>query len=111
MQSQYEQSRSFLGFYIAGFAHHDGLSVIDELTLGTNVDLRCEPGNPYDPEAVAVYYGDTKLGYVPRDKNDYLFHLLYFGHEDVFEARINAADTAAHPEKQFRVAVKITDKR
>ena len=111
MQSKYEPSRSYLDFHIAGFAHHDGLEVIDSLTLGAQVDLCCEPGNPYDTQAVAIYFGETKIGYVPRDDNPFLFQLLYYGHDDIFVARINMVDTAAHPERQFRVAVKIADKR
>ena len=111
MLSNYEPSRSYLDFHIAGFAHHEGLSVIENLTLGTQVSLRCEPGNPYDAQAVAIYFGETKIGYVPRDDNPYLFQLLYYGHSGIFEARINKVDTAAHPEQQFRVAVKIADKR
>ena len=111
MLSNYEPSRSYLDFHIAGFAHHEGLSVIENLKLGTQVDLRHEPDNPHDPQAVAIYFDDVKIGYVPACKNDAFFSLLYYGHDDVFEARINMADTAAHPERQFRVAVKITDKR
>ena len=110
MQSQYEPSRSLMDFHIAGFAHHDGLSVIDDLLLGTKVDLRCEPDNPHDPEAVAIYYDDIKIGYIPAAKNSLFFTLLYYGH-DVFEARVNMIDKNVHPERQFRVAVKITDRR
>jgi len=111
MQSKYEPSRSLMDFHIAGFAHHEGLSVIDELRLGTKVDLRQEPDNPFDPQAVAIYYSDVKIGYIPRDKNAEIFTFLYFGHEDLFEALINMVDDDAHPERQFRVVVKIRDAR
>ena len=111
MFSEYEPSRSYIDFHIAGFGHHDGLVVYDELKIGTEVDLRPEPDNPYDPEAVAIYYAETKLGYVPRGKNSELYMLQYYGHSDLFEARINMFDSNAHPERQFRVTVKVTDRR
>lgn len=62
----FEPSRHLLDFHIAGFAYYDGLDVINELQLGTPVRLVCEPNNPADPNAIAIYYNSTKLGYVPN---------------------------------------------
>ncbi|MDO4813527.1 MAG: HIRAN domain-containing protein [Gemella sp.] len=107
----YEPSRHLLDFHIAGFAYYDGLDVIDELVLGANVDLVVEPSNPYDPEAIAIYYKKHKLGYFPKDKNSLISKFLYFGHQDVFEAKIQYASKEQHPERQFRVVVKIKDGR
>lgn len=107
----YEKSRYLMDFHIAGFAYYDGLDVIEDLTLGKPVKLKCEPDNPYDPEAVALYYKDKKIGYVPKDKNELLSKLLYFGHEQIFEARIQYINKETHPERQFRVVVKIADNR
>lgn len=107
----YEPSLHFLDFHIAGFAYWDGLDVIDELSLGKEVKLISEPDNPYDSEAVVIYYQDKKLGYVPKNKNSLLSKLLFFGHQDIFEARIQYINKETHPERQFRVVVKIKDKR
>lgn len=107
----YEPSRNMMDFHIAGFTYGDGLEVIDELTLGQKVKLVCEPDNPYDPEAVAVYYKKAKLGYVPKDRNSLLSTLLYFGHEEIFDAHIQYVNKETHPERQFRVVVKIKDNR
>lgn len=107
----FEPSKHFLDFHLSGFTYYDGLDVVDELSLGKPVQLMVEPDNPYDPEAVAIYYKDKKLGYVPKDKNTLLSKFLYFGHGDVFEARIQFIDMEQHPERQFRVVVKIRDNR
>lgn len=107
----YQPSRHLLDFHIAGFTYSDGLEVIDELTLGQSVTLVAEPDNPYDAEAVAIYYHDVKLGYVPKDKNSLLSKLLYFGHQDVFDAQIQYVNKETHPERQFRVVVKVRDNR
>jgi len=107
----YERSRNVLDCHIAGFTYYDGLDVIEHLKLGTPVTLRSEPENPYDPEAVAVYYENTKLGYVPQAKNSYISQLLYFGHGDIVDARINYHNPEGNTENQFRIVVKIRDKR
>ena len=62
---RYEPSRYLDDFHLAGFAYYDGLEIIDELKLGREVRMVKELGNPYDEKAVAIYYGDKKLGYIP----------------------------------------------
>ncbi|WP_343031819.1 HIRAN domain-containing protein [Secundilactobacillus folii] len=107
----YEINRHFLDFHIAGFGYADGLDVIDNLTLGQPVQLVLEPDNPYDPQAIAIYFKDVKLGYVPRYQNDLLSKLLFYGYGELLEARIQMADLQAEPKQQFRVAVRIKDGR
>jgi hypothetical protein len=111
MKSTYEQSRYFADFHIAGFTYHDGLDVIEGLKQGTEVDLCPELGNPHDPNAVAIYFGDKHIGYVPQAENGIINKLLYFGHEDIFEARISTVASDQHPERQFRVVVQVRDRR
>ena len=107
----FERSRNILDCHIAGFTYYDGLEVIDQLTLGAMVTLKAEPENPYDPDAVAVYFGETKLGYIPRIKNNALSQLLYFGYGDIIEARISSRNLEAIPEVQFRIVIKLKDNR
>lgn len=108
---KFEPSRHVADFHVAGFAYYDGLDVIDELTLGKPVSLFAEPDNPYDPEAVVIFYQDKKLGYIPKDKNSLFSKLLFFGHGDIFESKIQFVNKESHPERQFRVVVKIKDNR
>lgn len=107
----YTQSRHYLDFHIAGFTYWDGLDVMDEMKLGTPVDLKLESDNPYDPNAVALYVKGKKIGFVPGEYNSELSKMMYFGHGDIFEAFINAVHPDKHPERQFRVVVKIKDNR
>ena len=111
MKSVYEPSRSYMDCHIAGFGHHDGCKVFGELGIGTEVGLRYEPENPHDPYAVAIYYKDTKIGYVPAGKNSELYTLLYYGHDDLFESFINMIDPDTHPERQFRITIRIRNRR
>jgi hypothetical protein len=56
-------------FHIAGWNFHDGIDVLYKLQTGTAVRLVPETDNIYDADAVAVYYQDTHIGYVPRTCN------------------------------------------
>ena len=107
----YERSRNLMDCHIAGFTYYDGIEVIDNLTIGAPVTLKSEPDNPYDPSAVAIYYGTKKLGYVPKYKNGCVSDLLYFGHGSIFDARINSRNLDNDPERQFRIVIKLRDSR
>jgi hypothetical protein len=56
-------------FAIMGSSFIPGASgLIDKLTnrIGLLLDLKREPKNPADPNAVAIFWGGYKLGWVPR---------------------------------------------
>ena len=108
---KYQPSRHIMDFHLAGFAYCDGLDVIEELKLGQTVQLVREEGNPHDPDAVAILYKDTKIGYVPARYNGLFSTLLYYGHSDILETRIQMVSLESHPERQFRVVVKVIDAR
>lgn len=40
-----------------------------QVKLGDNLRLVPEPDNPYDPDAIAVYKDNLKIGFVPRREN------------------------------------------
>ncbi|MDO4539071.1 MAG: HIRAN domain-containing protein, partial [Coriobacteriales bacterium] len=67
-----------------------GLEVTDELKPGKRLKLVAEPDNPYDPKAVAVLCGKSKIGYVPAAYNAMLAQFLHFGYGDFFEARVQS---------------------
>lgn len=109
--TNFEPTRNVEDFHLAAFAYYDGLEVIDRLKPGTTVELLGEPSNPHDPEAVAIFFEGKKLGYVPMNKNSLISRLIYFGHGEILEAKIQMSNTENHPDRQFRVVVKLKDKR
>lgn len=109
--SEYEPSRNIMDFHLAGFAYYDGLDVIEELKLGQEVHLVKEINNPYDNEAVAIYYKNRKIGYVPKEKNSFFSTLIYYGYGEIFEAKIQYVNMENHPDRQFRVVVRVKDNR
>ena len=102
----FEHSKSFADFHIAGFKHWDGIFMLSGLKVGQKLELRPEFDNPMDPNAVAIYFEETKLGYIPL-----IAQLIYFGHGDIFEAFVLGVDPEAEPWKQVRVGVRVRDVR
>lgn len=107
----YEPSRVLLSFHIAGFQYADGALVLGDLKAGDKLALCAERDNPHDPEAVAIYCGKTKLGYVPGDEVGPLSLMMYYGHEDVFEARVQQVAPERSPWHQVRVGLYVVDAR
>lgn len=61
---------------LAGFQFHDGEYVWSSLKVGKRLKLVREPDNEHDTDAVAVYFGKSQLGYVPRAGNNAIAQML-----------------------------------
>lgn len=103
-------SRHITDFNVAGMRYWDGALVLDELKVGANLTMIVEENNPHDPDAVALYWKDAKIGYVPRDLNWLPALLLRFGHHDVLECRILKVNKEADTWKQLQAGIYVTDK-
>jgi len=99
--------RYFTNFHIAGFTFYDGIDVFQQLTIGAILTLKAEPENKFDPYAVAIYFNETKLGYIPKKKNEEISKFLNLGYSQLFEAHINRITADTHPEEQIGVVVRI----
>ena len=107
----YKPSRQMDNFFIAGFKYHEGAFKLDKLAPGKKLKLVAEFDNPYDPNAIAIYYKKTMLGYVPRERNGYIAQLLRFGHSDVLECYVLQVNKKAETYKQVRVGIFVTNKK
>ena len=101
------ERRHFINFDIAGFTYWNGTLVFQELAIGTELQLKREKDNKFDPYAVAIYYKDYKLGFIPRDKNLEISKLCEQGYANIFEVRINRISKDERPENQIGVIVYI----
>lgn len=100
-----ETKRHYAHFHLAGFTYWDGAEVFGELRIGTLLTLRRETDNRFDAYAVAIWYGDHKLGFVPRGENHEISKWLEMGYTQAFECRINRLTPDADPEEQVGVVV------
>lgn len=94
-------------FHIAGFSYWDGCEAFEHLKIGTKLDLVREEDNAFDPYAVAIYYKDLKLGFIPRGENHDISKYLDMGFGDIYEVRITRLTPDAHPENQVEVILYI----
>lgn len=53
-------------FNIAGTSFADFHEVAHTIKIGDEVKAIPEPTNPYDKQAIALYYKGLKIGYVPK---------------------------------------------
>ncbi|WP_299095937.1 HIRAN domain-containing protein [uncultured Winogradskyella sp.] len=97
-------------FCIAGFTYYEGVSVFRKLKIGKKLILKLEEENKYDPKAVAIYYKDSKIGFIPRNENRIFYKLIKIGLSNLIEIRVQQKDASAYPEEQIRLVAYLINK-
>lgn len=92
-------------FHVAGFGYWEGFEVYDKIKVGAKLNFARETVNPHDPNAVAIYYDDYKLGYVPKCCNSDICKFIDMGWDKLFETVIIRFNPDVHPEQQVYVNV------
>jgi len=92
-------------FSIAGLTYYDVTECFSKLKIGTKLSLQLEETNKYDPRAVAIYYKNHKLGFVPRSENRIIYKLLKVQLNEQLTCRIQKIDATQHPEHQIQVVI------
>jgi hypothetical protein len=90
---------------IAGFQFHEGAAIWPSLAVGEKLALMREATNTHDPDAVAVYFQNNKLGYVPRAENSAIAQMLDRG--ETLEARISKLLMDEDPSERVRFTVSL----
>ena len=98
-------------FHIAGFGYWDGCEAFEHLKVGTKLELVREAENAFDPYAVAIYYGEYKLGFIPRGHNHDISKYLDMGLDDIYDVRITRISPEVHPEDQIEVIVNVLNQK
>jgi len=90
---------------IAGFQFHEGVAIWPSLAVGEKLALMREATNTHDPDAVAVYFQNNKLGYVPRAENSAIAQMLDRG--EALEAKISGLSMEEDPSERVRFTVSL----
>ena len=88
---------------LAGFRHHCAPQVWTALHGQDLLSLAREEQNPYDPDAVALYWRGYKLGYLPKGENFLVARLL--DADRSHSARVRRLEPNAPHNPRIRVAV------
>ena len=102
-------NRHLSHFNIAGFTYWEGCIAFQKLKVGSQLRLVREADNKFDPHAVALYFGEHKLGFIPQDENQFISQFLDLGYTDMFDVRVQRLSPDTHPEKQVGVVVFIKE--
>ena len=88
---------------IAGFQFHRGNAIWPSLCVGEKLSLVRESFNEHDRDAVAVYFNNEKLGFVPRQENRAIAQMLDRGEN--LEARIASAMDEEDPWRRIGISI------
>jgi hypothetical protein len=90
---------------IAGFQFHRGDAIWGSLAVGARLSLVREPSNAHDPDAVAVFFKQEMLGYVPRAENRAVAQMLDRGEN--LKATITKMSEGEDPWERVRFSVSL----
>lgn len=90
-------------FYIAGVKFHDLPRHIRDLEKGTELTLVPEPTNPYDPNAVKIFWGEIFCGYVPAKFSAEISGLIEIGVE--LSCVVTQVNVSAKPWEMCQVEI------
>lgn len=88
---------------LAGFQHHRAPAIWPFLQVGESLHLKREPSNPHDRYAIAVWFRNEHLGYIPKRENRTLAQLLDQGEQ--LEATIIRLLEDENPWRKIRFQV------
>ncbi|MBP0955330.1 MAG: HIRAN domain-containing protein [Oscillospiraceae bacterium] len=91
--------------YIAGTAHTDR-ALLDALSEGDRLDLRSER-NKFEEQAVAVYHGTDKIGYIPEKDVIIFYRLLDAG--KALMAKVADIDRSYERLAKIRISIYLID--
>lgn len=96
---------TLLTTYVAGWGWHDGASVLRMLKPGKRLRLIREAGNKHDVNAVALYFSNTKIGYIPKKENGAIAKLMDDGMGSSLAACVSAVEQDAQNQMMVRFII------
>lgn len=103
-----DKPRSFLlgEMPVAGYKYYKGKKLEPLMEPGKELSLIREPENKYDEAAVAVYFEEKKIGYLPRTENATI--ALLMDQQANINATITEFDPDAGPWERVWMEVRMT---
>jgi len=92
--------------YVAGLQYYDALKIWNKLSIGLELEMRTEPENKFDRHAVALYFEEIKLGYLPRSDNRHIAKLLKAGWNP-YEVRIQSIHNNRDMNERLEICIRI----
>jgi len=90
---------------VAGFQYHRGHDIWPFLREGERVSLVRESFNGHDHDAVAVYFRNDKLGFIPHRQNTTIAQMLDRGEK--LNAKITRLLDENNPWRRVRISISL----
>lgn len=90
--------------FVRGFSYYEGPNIIQEINKSGNLEMVREPENEFDHRAIALYFNQKKIGYLPRESNKTLSILMDTALLE-FHAEITHIESDASDWEKIRIAV------
>ena len=100
-----KKSILLLNSQVAGFQHYQGEEIWHSLKAGDDLKLAREPKNLFDYDAVEIYRGSDKIGYLPRTHNSPVAQLMDRGM--TLKSRIMKLSKSHIPGESVGIAVEM----
>lgn len=106
LYSLFTHKKSFTLYegWVAGYVYYDGPEIEHSLRAGHSLELHRQPENEHDENAIEIYAGGYKPGYISRVDNSVLARLLDQG--AAIEADIAEVALGAQQWERVKVRVK-----
>lgn len=88
---------------LAGFRHYHAPKLWGEISPGDELQLKREPDNPHDRNAVRVEWRSLMLGYVPRAQNAAVARQL--DHGTPLAARVSRVELTRAPNRRIEFEI------
>jgi hypothetical protein len=75
MVKQY-QKVYLLQCFVRGFQYYNGPKIINQINKSGLLEMIREPENEYDPCAIALYFNNQEIGFIPMESNEVLSVLI-----------------------------------
>jgi hypothetical protein len=89
--------------FISGYQYHKGVHMEHLFGPGTTFSLKHEPENPFDDDAVALYYDNARIGFIPPDNNVEIARRIQKG--EPLTARLTRFEPQSDPWERVYVEV------
>jgi hypothetical protein len=88
------KKQQLLQCFVAGFRYYNGPQLLNKMEIGDTIKLVREPNNKYDNKAIALYFQNNKIGFIPQMDNQVISNMM-----DANMMLLNAEISYVNPKK------------
>jgi hypothetical protein len=70
------KKQQLLQCFVAGFRYYNGPQLLNKMEIGDTIKLVREPNNKYDNKAIALYFQNNKIGFIPQMDNQVICNMM-----------------------------------